>query len=51
MQKRLNDMLDKHEDYKEIYHLSTELDLLIVDFYRKKGALGHSYGIIKKSAT
>ncbi|GAB6084914.1 Spo0E family sporulation regulatory protein-aspartic acid phosphatase [Alkaliphilus crotonatoxidans] len=38
MQKRLNEMMDKHVDYKEIYRLSTELDLLIVDFYRKKGA-------------
>lgn len=38
MQKRLNEMLDKQEDYSVIYDLSTALDLLIVDFYRKMGA-------------
>ncbi len=37
LQKRLNEMIDKQEDYKEIYTLSTQLDTLIVDYYRKIG--------------
>jgi|GEM_PF-1896160 len=35
LQKLLNDKISKQEDYSEIYELSTKLDLLIVDYYKK----------------
>ncbi len=35
LQKLLNDKISKQEDYKEIYELSTKLDILIVDYYKK----------------
>lgn len=38
LQKILNDKISNQEDFKEIYELSTRLDLLIVDFYKNKKA-------------
>ncbi|MBM7614597.1 aspartyl-phosphate phosphatase Spo0E family protein [Alkaliphilus hydrothermalis] len=37
LRKRLNELIDGQEDYKKIYDLSTQLDLLIVAYYRKIG--------------
>ncbi len=35
LQKLLNDKISKQDDYMEIYELSTKLDILIVDYYKK----------------
>ncbi|WP_084280936.1 aspartyl-phosphate phosphatase Spo0E family protein [Alkaliphilus transvaalensis] len=35
LKKRLNELIDQQVDYKEIYNLSTQLDSLIVAYYRK----------------
>lgn len=37
LQGKLNDAIDKNQDSKIIYDLSTQLDLLIVSYYRELG--------------
>ena len=39
LRKELYDLVVNNESFQKIYNISTELDLLIVDFYREKAKL------------